>query len=388
MSGLRLSEDTWRGEKILQSTFSSKLLNFGHVSAFTCPTDGGLVDAASVSSLCHFLGKRRPPAAVHATTLPSASGTPAVCPPVATWGQHAGPHPIARYAHTYVSAEWRAEAESRRRSALERHAVASVEWANGLKGALLLWGSALDWLPGFRTHLDGVWDVHFLLVMEGSDFERAELHSTPRSHARRLDATDHRLGRFLCVTGRTVEMDVDTLLSQQYSANGIRRQRRASASKHRPHLLSSGDVLLRVRVLAFRFWPYGDMAAALPSSLDGSTPRAAISGMLSGDVTYLGCNRCVAELDVDANGIYAPCYVCLPAGAATTGENWLPPICLRLLQRWPPSAGRLLERLRTLLCLPRKNVAISVRSLVLCDNNGAAISQELALLELLLVPDL
>ncbi|XP_037128039.1 shieldin complex subunit 2 [Syngnathus acus] len=278
----------------------------------------------------------------------------------------------------------------------ERHAVASVEWANSLKGALLLWGLALDWLPGIRTHQDAVWDVRFLLVMEGTDFERAELHSTPWSHARRLDATDHRLDRFLCVTGRTVEMDVDTLLLQQYS----------------------GDVLLRVRVLAFRFRPYGGMAAALPSSLDGSTPRAAISAMLSGDVTYLGCSRCVAELDVDANGIYAPCYVCLPAGAATTGGRHPQSGCadgeragLQAGERSGSHRRRAedsghaarpateersdgknvdvaVERLRTLLCLPGKNVAISVRSLVLCDNNGAAISQELALLELLFVPDL
>ncbi|XP_049592690.1 shieldin complex subunit 2 [Syngnathus scovelli] len=262
----------------------------------------------------------------------------------------------------------------------EGHAVASVEWANGLKGALLLWGSALDWLPGFRTHLDAVRDVRFLLVMEGSDFERAELHSTPWSQARRLDATDHRLGRFLCVTGRTVEMDVDTLLSQQYS----------------------GDMLLRVRVLAFRFRPYGGMAAAPPS-----TPRAAISAMLSGDVTYLGCSRCAAKLDVDANGIYAPCYVCLPADAmrryhrpavlSVSGQGST--VAAQKILGMPP--GHLLrnvgsdcknvdvavERLRTLLCLPGKNVAISVRSLVLSDNNGAAISRELTLLELLFVPD-
>lgn len=64
---------------------------------------------------------------------------------------------------------------------------------------------------------DAVWDIRFLLVREAPDSDLPELHTTPWSDARRVDAADRRLGRFSCATGRGVEMDVDTLLSQQYS---------------------------------------------------------------------------------------------------------------------------------------------------------------------------
>lgn len=34
--------------------------------------------------------------------------------------------------------------------------------------------------------------------------------------------------------------------------------------------------------------------------------------VLNDDITYTGCGRCATELDTDANGIYVPCYPCLP----------------------------------------------------------------------------
>lgn len=67
-----------------------------------------------------------------------------------------------------------------------------------------------------------------------------------------------------------------------------------------------------MRALAFRFQPSRD---APRPSLDSSAPFSAFPAALSGDVTYSGCGRCAAELDVDVNGIYIPCYPCLPSRA-------------------------------------------------------------------------
>ncbi|XP_019715672.1 shieldin complex subunit 2 isoform X2 [Hippocampus comes] len=400
ITGLQLSEDTWRGEKILESTFRSKLLNLGHVSAPSCPTGGQHVDAGSVSSLSDFLRERRP-------LLLSVPRRPPQdmkrLPYAPLWPRAVNTlfHALLRVRHAYVSAgvsprfvpcvaEWRAEAESCRRSALERHAVASVVGADGQKGVLLLWGSALDWLPRFRKHQDAIWDIRFLLVREAPDFDLPELHTTPWSDARRVDAADRRLGCFVCATGRSVEMDVDTLLSQQYS----------------------GEALLRVQALAFRFQP--SHGAPRPI-LDSSVPLSAFLAALSGDVTYSGCSRCAAELDVDINGIYIPCYPCLPSGAVrryyrpavltVSGRGsaqvcvQLPGVTVQKILDVPPD--RLLrnagsdvkhvqvaaERLHALLSLPRKDVLITVRSLFLCDENSAPISRELTLLDLRFVSD-
>lgn len=66
--GLQVNEDKWRGETVLQSTFSSKLLNLGHASqpALTAANQRPPslatqhVSARSLSSLCEFIRERRP----------------------------------------------------------------------------------------------------------------------------------------------------------------------------------------------------------------------------------------------------------------------------------------------------------------------------------------
>lgn len=54
-SGLQVHEDRWRGETVLQSTFSSKLLNLGSAAASTPPPGTGnpKQSAASVLSDVH-----------------------------------------------------------------------------------------------------------------------------------------------------------------------------------------------------------------------------------------------------------------------------------------------------------------------------------------------
>lgn len=69
---------------------------------------------------------------------------------------------------------------------------------------------------------------------------------------------------------------------------------------------------LRVQVTAFHFQDSVLSQNAPQPVLDSSTGLDDILAALSGDVTYTGCGRCSSELDTDANGIYGPCYPCLP----------------------------------------------------------------------------
>ncbi|XP_077469942.1 shieldin complex subunit 2 isoform X2 [Stigmatopora argus] len=380
LTGLRPSEDAWTGEKVLQTTFASKLLHLGHVSAPACPPGTGRVDATSVAALCRFLGERRPSLLAAPPRPPQDPTGPAYAP---RWARAVNSlvHALLRVKDAYVSTEWRAEAESGHRSALERHAVASAEGAGGQRGALVLRGSALDWLPRFRRHPDAVWDVRFLLVRDGRDWRVPELHATYWSAARPLDPADPRLGPFLRDAGGAgaVEMDVDTLLSQKYS----------------------GEVALKVRVLTFGF--RSSRRTARPS-LDVRTSLTAAAAALSDDTTYSGCGRCAAELESDANGIYRPCYPCLPASlvrryyrpAALTvrrrdGERVrveVPAVGVekildvapeQLLKDSGAGVRAATERLRLVLS---GESTVSVRSHFVCDENGAPVSQELTLLDL------
>ncbi len=72
---------------------------------------------------------------------------------------------------------------------------------------------------------------------------------------------------------------------------------------------------LRVQVTAFRFQDSPPSQNAPQPVLDSSTPLDDILEVLSGDITYTGCGRCSTELETDANGIYGPCYPCLPVTA-------------------------------------------------------------------------
>ncbi|KAM3606111.1 uncharacterized protein V6R79_010731 [Siganus canaliculatus] len=419
ITGLQVSEDRWRGETVLQSTFSSTLLNLGPASTCTTapgrtpppavqpPATRGLssqsaasslspvlqkVEARSLSALCSFLREKRP-LLVSLKPRPPQDLSRLPYATLRSLRVNTLVHALLRVTDKHVSPGWRSGADSRWRSAVQLKATVLVEQPDGQQGALLLWGAALDWLP--RLSRDHVWDFRFLLVREGRPSAVPELHSTPWSSFQALDPADPRALNFLrpraAQTGSSgLELDLDTLLSQKYS----------------------GEVELRVEVTAFQFQD------SLPSQnpahpvLDSSTSLDGILAALGGDVTFTGCSRCSAELETDANGIYCPCYACLPHTAVRrfyrrgelTVRGWgnaqvsiqVPPVPLQKILKAPPdklhrtsapgSEVRQVqvaaERIQSLLSLPRKVFVITVRSSFLCDENSATISQDFTLLDL------
>ncbi|XP_034465057.1 shieldin complex subunit 2 isoform X1 [Hippoglossus hippoglossus] len=395
ITGLQVNEDRWRGETVLQSTFCSKLLNLGQITASTTPPALQLVDARSLSSLCGYLRERRPlllslphPAPQDLTRLPYTT--------LRSLRVNTLVHALLRVTRTHISSEWRSEAESCWRSAVQSKAVLSVEQPDGHQGTLLLWGAAVSWLPRFNRDRAVVWDFHILLVREGLTSDLPELHSTPWSSIQPLDPTDRRAQHFLTPrcnhkgNSCSLELDLETLLSQKYS----------------------GDVELRVHVTAFHFQDAPSSQNAHQPVLDGSTPLDVVLETLSGDVTYAGCGRCSAELGTDTNGIYSPCYPCLPHTAvrrfyrpgvlAVSGRGYsqvcvqVPPVPLEKILSAPPdklhrssAPGSQVkhiqvaaDRILTLVSLPKENFIISVRSHFLCDENSVPLRQDFTLLDL------
>ncbi|XP_062256320.1 shieldin complex subunit 2 isoform X3 [Platichthys flesus] len=412
ITGLQVNEDRWRGETVLQSTFCSKLLNLGHAS--TSPPALQLVDARSLGALWGHLQEHRP----LLLSLPRPPPQDLTCLPYTTLRSlrvNTLVHALLRVTRTHISSEWRSEAESCWRSASQSKAVLSVEQPDGHQGTLLLWGAAVGWLPRFNRDRAVVWDFHILLVREGLTSDLPELHSTPWSSVRPLDPADRRAHHFLPARSNqagsscSVELDLETLLSQKYS----------------------GDVELRVQVSAFHFQEAPSSQNACGPVLDGSTPVDRVLEALSGDVTYAGCGRCSAELGTDANGIYSPCYPCLPHTAvrrfyrpgvlSVSGRGYgqacvqVPPVPLEKILRAPPD--KLLrssepapparttitdrcvvcvsapgsevkhiqvaaDRILTLVSLPKETFTITVRSHFLCDENSAPLRQDLTLLDL------
>ncbi|KAL6102273.1 shld2 [Pungitius sinensis] len=393
ITGLQVNEDRWRGETVLQSTFTSKLLNLGRVTASASPPAPRHVNADSLRSLCVFLREWRP-LLVSLNLCPpqDLSRLPHAC--LRSLRVNTLVHALLRVTHTDIGTAWRSEADSRFRSAVQLHAVLTVEQPLGQQGKLLLWGAAVDWLPRFNRDRAAVWDFRFLLVREGSTSNLAELHSTSWSSARPLDPADRRVLDFIrpppFPNGGSLELDLETLLSQKYS----------------------GDVELRVQVHAFHFQDSPPSQNAPQPVLDSSTPLDGILAALSGDITYTGCGRCSTELDTDANGIYRPCYRCLPnttvrryyrPGVLTVSGRGsrqvcvqVPPVPLQEILGAPPDKLSRIsapgsevkyvqvaaERIRILLSLPRKTFVLTVRSDCLCDENSVPLSREFTLLDL------
>ncbi|KAL7383609.1 hypothetical protein ABVT39_014383 [Epinephelus coioides] len=345
ITGLQVNEDRWRGETVLQSTFSSKLLNLGQITASASPPAPQHVNARTLSSLCGFLRERRP-LLVSSNLRPPQDLNRLPYATLRSLRVNTLVHALLRVTHTHISTAT-------------------------------------------------VWDFHILLVRESLNSDLPELHSTPWSSVRPLDPTTRRVQDFLqprtVRVGRSsLELDLDTLLSQKYS----------------------GDVELRVKITAFHFKDSPPSQNAPQPVLDGATPLDDILAALNGDITYTGCGRCSAELDTDANGIYSPCYPCLPHTAVrryyrpgvlrVSGQAnrqvcvQVPPVPLQKILKAPPDKLHkssapgsevkhiqvAAERIQTLLSLPRKTFIITVQSNFLCDENSVPISQDFTLLDL------
>uniref|UniRef100_A0A3B3YHA7 Uncharacterized protein n=1 Tax=Poecilia mexicana TaxID=48701 RepID=A0A3B3YHA7_9TELE len=319
ITGLQVREDRWRAETVLQSTFSSKLLNLGHASTSPPGTAAASLQPPLPRCVYLSLSPHRPQQDLN--RLPYAT--------LRSLRVNTLVHALLRVTD---------EAESWNRSAVQMKAVLAVQQPGGQQRALLLWGAAMDW--------------------EGLTSDLTELHSTPWSSVRALDPTDHRALDFLRAwrrpgpSGTALELDLDTLLSQKYSGeSGPARQNRNHART------------------GFQFQE------------------------APGDITYTGCGRCAAELDTDRNGIYTPCYACLPLtalrrfyrpGVLTVSGRGSPHLTVRvppvplqkILQTHVQVAA---EKLQALLALPRKWVVITVRSHFLCDQNSVPLSQDFTL---------
>ncbi|KAK1791846.1 hypothetical protein P4O66_013827, partial [Electrophorus voltai] len=189
---------------------------------------------------------------------------------------------------------WRDEVEGTSRTGRMLKAVLAVEQGDGSQGALVLWGAALSWLQLICGNKGAVWEFRLLLVRQDITSGLLELHSTPWSSCQALGLDEPRCREFYPLLksapsgASSFEIDLHTLLSQKYT----------------------GDVELRVKITAFQFQSTVSQDSVQP--MDGETSLERILDVVSGDITFTGCGMCCAELDTDENGIYRPCYPCLP----------------------------------------------------------------------------
>ncbi|KAK3554007.1 hypothetical protein QTP70_019124, partial [Hemibagrus guttatus] len=291
LTGVTVHEDKWRGETVLQSSYMSQLLNLGQITQSHNPEAPHNVNIHTLRALCTYLYEKRP----LLVSLPPRTAQNLESIPFVRLGSLRPDtlvHALLRVKHTRMISDWRSEAEGVSRTGSVPKAVLTVEQGDGRQGAVVLWGTALTWLQHIHTNNDAVWELRSLLVKQDVTSGLLELHSTPWSSCQVLHPSNPRYKEFFSTVtshrGSSFEIDLPTLLSQKYT----------------------GDVELRVHIVAFQFHSSPSQNAVL--LMDGETPLEKILDIVSGDVTFTGCGLCCAELDTDENGIYRPCYLCLP----------------------------------------------------------------------------
>ncbi|XP_062851621.1 shieldin complex subunit 2 [Trichomycterus rosablanca] len=391
ITGVTVHVDKWRGETVLQSSYMSRLLNLGQITPDRIPQAPGSVNVHTLRALCTYLHESRP----LLVSLPCRNAQDLNSIPFANLGSlrlDTLAHGLLRVKHTRNISAWSDRAEGVSRAGSVPKAVLTVEQGDGMQGAMVLWGAALIWLQRIHTNMDAVWEFRLLLVKQDVTSGLPELHSTPFSSCQRLSTNDPRYEKFCTAVHphrgtSSFEIDLRTLLSQKYT----------------------GDVELRVQITSFEF--QSSPSQDVVQLMDKETSLEKIMDIVSGDITFTGCGMCGAELDTDENGIYRPCYPCLPHTGVRRyyrpvvltvreGQNQIcvqvPPTMVQKIllnispdklnkKTAPESEERFVQvvakRIHSILFTPRLAFHLVIRSYFKCDENSIPIIQTFLLLD-------
>ncbi|XP_048865328.1 shieldin complex subunit 2 isoform X2 [Brienomyrus brachyistius] len=391
IKGVTIHEDKWRGEVVLQSTRSSKLLNLGQVTCDHQPPAPCGVSQYTLDELCsHMREKYRPLMTLPARIPQDPQDIPYVH--LRSLKPDTLVHAVLRVVSSSLFKAWRTEAASFSRTGAVQKATLTVEQGDGQQRELVLWGVAMTWLNRIQRNKDAVWDFRVLLVKQNNISGHLDLHSTPWGACKPLFPGDTKATVF-CSAIRpylglaSFEIDLQTLLSQKYT----------------------GDVELRCHITGFQFQSSSFQDAS--PVLNGDTPLEGILLALSGDVTFTGCGQCGSELATDANGIYRSCYPCLPhtavrryyrpahitvrEGDREVGIRVPSVLVQKILKDVPPEKLNkavasvsdrtfvqvVAETLCSLLSDPLCTASLTIHSHFQCDENSIPIAHDLLLLD-------
>ncbi|KAK7148676.1 hypothetical protein R3I93_012883 [Phoxinus phoxinus] len=391
ITDVKVHIDKWKNETVLQSSFTSKLLNLGQVTGERIPPAPQNLNCYTLRMLCTHLCEKRP----LLLSLPPHKPQDLESIPFIRLGALRPDtlvHALLRVKHRKLITAWRDEVEGISRAGGVLKAVLTVEQGDGHQGAVVLWGAALSWLQRLDRNKDAVWEFRMLLVRQDVTSGLLELHSTPWGTCQPLFPDDSRCKEFYNTvrsqrTASCFEIDLNTLLSQKYS----------------------GDVELKMKITAFQFQSSPSQDASV--LIDGNTPMERILDVVSGDITFAGCGQCSAELETDENGIYRPCYPCLPHTGVRhyyrpvvltvrAGDDQIcvqvpPAIVQKILLNTPPdrlhkiiapaSEVRFIQviadRISSMLTPMKNTFLLTVRSHFQCDENSIPIIQNFLLLD-------
>ncbi|XP_021102404.1 protein FAM35A isoform X2 [Heterocephalus glaber] len=285
LTDVTVHEDQWVGETVLQSTFTSQLLNLGSYSSVQPEEYSCIVSTVVLQDLLAYVSSEHS----YLKGLPQ------------RWPQRVSrikfveleqlePDTLVHAMLRVVDVTVLTEALYSYRGQKQRKVMLTVEQAQGQHYVLVLWGPGAAWYPQLQRKKGYIWEFKYLFVQRNCILESLELHTTPWSSSECLFDDDVRAiafkSKFQESTPSFVKMsDLATHLKDKYS----------------------GVVLIKARIVELVF----PVRAAQEFSLNAHSSLERILSLLP-NIIYTGCAGCGSELDTDENKIYRQCLSCLP----------------------------------------------------------------------------
>uniref|UniRef100_A0A9L0RPS9 Shieldin complex subunit 2 n=2 Tax=Equus TaxID=9789 RepID=A0A9L0RPS9_HORSE len=285
LTDVTIHDDHWVGERVLQSTFTSQLLNLGSYSSVQPEEYSSMVSDVVLQDLLAYvsskhsylkdLPQRRPQKMNSIEFVELACLRPDILV-----------HAVVRVVDITVLTE----AVYSYRGQKQRKVMLTVEQTQGQHYVLVLWGPGAAWYPQLQRKKDYIWEFKYLFVQRNCVLENLELHTTPWSSCESLFDDDIRAvtfkAKFQKSTSSFVKMS-DLAVHLEDKCSGV--------------------ILIKAQILELVF----PTTAAQKIALNARSSLKSIFSSLP-NIVYTGCAKCGLELETDENRIYRQCFSCLP----------------------------------------------------------------------------
>ncbi|XP_066180297.1 shieldin complex subunit 2 isoform X2 [Sylvia atricapilla] len=293
LTDIIIYENRWCGEVMLQSTFSSQLLNLGNCSALKPEEFYPLVDGGILRGLLAYISSAFP----HFRDIPRRQVQRLDDVQYVQLDQ-LQPNTLVHSILKIINISVLTESVYSYKGGNQRKIILTVEQNRDQHYRMVLWGAGAAWCPQLQKKKDHIWDFKYLLVQRSSVSGDLELHTTPWSSCECLFDDDKRA--------------VEFKEKFQKSQTSLMELTRLSA-----HLEEkcSGVFQVKAHILELKFTISTGQYKQLIFSADTSLECVLASLPM---ITYSGCAKCGLELQADENMIYKQCIRCLPYSEVKT----------------------------------------------------------------------
>ncbi|CAH7355690.1 shieldin complex subunit 2 isoform X2 [Phodopus roborovskii] len=285
LTDVTVYEDQWVGETVLQSTFTSQLLNLGSYSHVQPEKCSNIVANFILQDLLAYVSSKHS----YLKDLPQRQHQKMNTVEFVEL-QQLQPDTLVHAVLRVVDITVLTESLYSYRGQKQRKILLTVEQVQGQHYVLVLWGPGAAWYTQLQRKKDCIWEFKYLFVQCNCILENLELHTTLWSSCECLFDDDKRAisfkAKFQKNTSSYVKTsDLATHLKDKYS----------------------GVVLIKAKVAELVFT--GTAAQKIALNARSSLKRIFLS---LPNITYAGCAQCGVELGTDENRIYRQCLSCLP----------------------------------------------------------------------------